>query len=58
MIFFGNLYNEYIILEVLDFLREEKKFEDKNQLVEAMARDEDKAREIIVKRYGNIKSIL
>ena len=48
------MYTEYIILEVLDFLREEKKFEDKNQLVEAMARDEDKAREIIVKMYGNI----
>lgn len=55
--FFGNLYNEYIILEVLDFLREEKKFEDKNQLVEAMVRDEDKARELIAKNYGNIKSI-
>lgn len=55
--FFGNLYDEYIILEVLDFLREEKKFENEKELVNAMIRDEDRAREIIAKSYGNIKSL-
>ncbi|PNR97033.1 riboflavin biosynthesis protein RibF [Petrotoga sp. 9PWA.NaAc.5.4] len=50
--FFGDLYNEYITLEVLDFLREEKKFNNQQELIQAMEKDEDNARRIIQKNYN------
>lgn len=49
--FFGDLYGNYIIIEVLEFIREEVKFENEKQLIRAMEKDEDYARKIIQNHY-------
>lgn len=49
--FFGDLYGNYVILDVLEFIREEVKFENEKQLIRAMEKDEDYARKIIQNHY-------
>ncbi|KLO24495.1 MULTISPECIES: riboflavin biosynthesis protein RibF [unclassified Marinitoga] len=47
--YFGDLYNKIIEVEVLHFLREERKFNSKQELINQMIKDEDNARRIINK---------
>ncbi|KAF2955749.1 riboflavin biosynthesis protein RibF [Marinitoga sp. 38H-ov] len=47
--FFGDLYNKIIEIEVLDFLREEIKFNSERDLIKQMVKDEDNARKLINK---------
>lgn len=49
--FFGDLYGDYIVLDVIDFLRDEVKFKNERELIAAMEKDEDQARKIIQKHY-------
>lgn len=45
--YFGDLYDKIIEVEVLKFLREELKFNSKQELINQMIKDEDNARRII-----------
>ncbi|WGS64100.1 riboflavin biosynthesis protein RibF [Marinitoga aeolica] len=47
--YFGDLYNKIVKIEVLKFLREEIKFNSKQELINQMIKDEDNARKIINK---------
>jgi len=47
MDFFGNLYGKNVKIEFYDFLRPELKFTSEKDLIDAMMKDEDKARNII-----------
>jgi len=49
--FFGDLYGDYIVLEIIDFLRDEVKFQNEKELINAMVKDEDQARKSIQKNY-------
>lgn len=50
--FDGDLYNKFIHVELLSFLREEKKFESTEKLIEQMKKDEIEARKILEEKYG------
>lgn len=54
--FEGDLYNKHIHVELLSYLREEKKFENTEKLIEQMKKDESIARKILEEKYEYWKS--
>lgn len=51
--FSGNLYGQKIEVHLLKFLRDEKKFEDLQQLSEAIKNDAERAKEVFLKETEN-----
>jgi len=49
--FEGNLYNKHIHAELLTYMREEKKFESKEELIEQMKNDVIIARKLLEEKY-------